>query len=298
MMKKTTFLCATVAVLLLTLASCKHEERYLVRYSQTDSTGALEGDVLESFVWEDGVLKQSSTFNPQAKERAGFDDYSAVFNYSVDYAYENGLMQCLTGNKFHSVFTYDEGKVVQIDQLSNDGVLAYRAKFTYVDEETIEAEYLSMSKEAIQWMECQLYPRRDSTGAQVLPEMPEDTTLKLNSKAIYHWQGGNLVSIKTEFIGLFTTESELEYDNKINPFYHTYCDIDRQDVFPISIVFGQNNIWSKNNVTRVTVKSSMMGATTTDEPLVLEFSYKYEGDYPVLQKDEKASHYYRYDYDK
>ena len=70
-MKKTTFLCATVAVLLLTLASCKHEERYLVRYSQTDSTGALEGDVLESFVWEDGVLKQSSTFNPQAKERAG-----------------------------------------------------------------------------------------------------------------------------------------------------------------------------------------------------------------------------------
>lgn len=298
-MKKTAIFCALAAVLLLAMGSCKQEERHLLRYSMTDSTIQIQDATICEYVWQDGVLKQAILNNPYAKasEHPEYEDWCAFFNYTIDYAYENGELKSLTGNKYHAELTYDNGNLVRVDQISNTGVLAYRAVYSYSDSNKVNATYYKMSDEAIRWLESNLYPRKDSTGARVEMVMPEDTSLHVSSEAVYEWADGNMVYAKTTYAWGTIIESRIEYDEKINPFYNTYYGIDNLDSYSIVLAFGMNDkVNSKNNVTKVATKVWNEGQESEVREEVFEYSYEYDGDYPVVQRSNKNNAEYRFEY--
>lgn len=296
-MKRNYFICAVATILLFSLGSCKHQDRMLLRFSQTDTNMQLEDATLFDFVWKDGVLQQVRKNNPFAHSDSLYEDYAAIFNYTLDYAYKDGGLSSLSGNKFHSEFVYENGRLVRIDQFSKDGILAYRVTFDQGDSNKVKAVYYAMTEESIKWLESNLYPRNDSTGARVCMEMPEDTTLHVKAEANYQWNNDNLVYAKVSFAEGLVVESHMEYDSKINPFYRTYCEFDRLDVLAISLPFGFNNSGvSKNNVTKAVVSSQLAGEETSET--IFENTYEYDGDYPIVQRSNQNASEYHYEYEK
>lgn len=298
-MKRISIICA-VAVLLLLCGACKQQERTLLSYSVSDKSSPDGWSLLREFVWKDGVVEQLRLHNPSKFERPEFEDWDSFFNYDLDYTYENGVLRSLTGNKYRTEFTYEGDKLVRVDQFSKDeGVHAYRVTFNYEGDDKVNADYYAMSHDALLWLESGLYPRKDSTGTRVQIEMPEDTTLHLSAQAVYQWQNGNLVSVKTDYIGQFTIESRMEYDDKVNPFYKTYGNFDKLDLLSVTYPYAGNNLGvSKNNLTKITWSTSLKVEDKPIQEMVFEYSYKYDGDYPVLQKDMRDSLEYRYEYVK
>ena len=296
-MKKISFFLAIAAVLLIVMGSCKQEDRKLVRYTMSDSASEAEAGLLYELVWEDGMLKELHHSNPSKIERPEFEDFDAVFNYTLEYGYENGVLKSLNGNKYRSELTFEGEKLVRIDQYSKEGgVHAYSMVLDYGEANKVKATYYSMEKDAIQWLECTLYPRNDSTGTRVSMEMPEDTTLHVFAEAEYEYENGNLVCAKLSYVEGLMIESRMEYDNKINPFYGIYCHFDKMDLLAIESAYAFNELGlSKNNLTKVTSRSNVEGVADGQE-LVIEFSYEYDGEYPMTQKCAQNSGVCHYEY--
>lgn len=286
-----------MTVVLLSLGACKNNERMLSRYSLTDTAHNVVDATLNEFVWNDGVLQMVRVNNPFVAERPEYEDYCAIFNYDLNYEYENGILRTVKGNKYHSVFTFEGDKLVRVDQYSNDGVHAFQTNFNYLDSGIVKATYYAMSREAFMWLESNLYPRKDSTGAMLHYDMP-DTSLHLLAEGTYQWNDGNLVYSKASFEGGTFVESWMEYDNKINPFYNTYCEFDKMDVLSVSLSWADNNLGvSKNNLQKITVQMDGLGADAA-QPVVEENTYEYEGDYPVVRRNSKNAVEYHYEYVK
>lgn len=279
-----------IALLLLSMESCKRQDRKLLRFSQSDA-------VLCDFTWEDEILQHVQLNNPFVNDNPEYEDYASIFNYSIAYEYENGQIHLLTGNKYRTEFTYDGNNLACIDQFSYDGVLAHRVTFSYEDSNKSKAIYYSISDEAIKWLESRLYPRKDSTGERIYLEMPSDTTLHVCAEAEYQWENDNLVYAKTSFAQGFSLESHMEYDDKVNPFYHTYYDFNKLEIVAVMMSFGFNNMGvSKNNITRVSVINQSEDQQTQET--ILDYTYEYDGNYPIVQKNVQNQFEYYYEYVK
>lgn len=296
-MKKSFILCAFAALLLCTLASCNHQERHLVRFSVVDSAQQFDNPSLYEFVWQDDLLQLVRHNNPNVLDGPQYD----FFHYDASYTYENGHIASITGNKYRTLLSYENDKLVRAEQYSIEGnILTHRAIFSYLDDNKVKASYYAMPQDAIIQLESVIYHRTDSTGAPLALSMPEDTSLSLSSEALYQYQDGNLVSVSATIDGFMNVETKMEYDNKINPLCNTLCQIDKLDVFPLSMAFGHTNDManSKNNLTKVVVKM-LSPSDSLSKEVVFEYSYEYDGDYPVVQHcfgfNSKFSHIYEYD---
>lgn len=180
---------------------------------------------------------------------------------------------------------------MRIDQFSKkDGVHAYRVVFSYDGSNKVNATYYSMTKESIHWLECGLYPRNDSTGTRIQPEMPDDTALHVSAEALYQWENGNLVHTQCTLTGLYSVESHMEYDNKINPLYNTYVGFDKMDLFVLAMCLDPTELGvSKNNMTKITTLINQEGDENAQNEIITEYSYEYDGDYPTVQTDLRSS---------
>lgn len=290
-MKKTIIFVAVAAMLMLAFTACKPQEKKILRYSIADTiqpTGELP---LCEFVWDGDMLKQVHKSNPYSGDRPQYEDWAAFFNYTTDYVYEDEQLKSITGNKYRSSFTYEGDKLVRIDQFSKeDGVHAYRVDFSYGDSNKVNATYYSMTKEALHWLECSLYPRNDSTGTRIQPEMPADTTLHVSAEAVYQWENGNLVYTQCSLTDSYSMESRMEYDNKINPLFNTHTDFDKIELLVLTLSTSPNDLGvSKNNVTKTTISMSQGDEANTQNKIVLEYSYEYDGEYPTAQTELRTS---------
>lgn len=297
-MKRLSFMIVLTAVLL-SLGSCNRQDRKLLRYSMSDTSYRIENATLMDFVWKDGAIQQVNFNNPYLFDRPDYEDYSSVFNYNLEYAYSDSVLCALKGNKYYSKLNFVQRKLESIDQYSQDGVHAYHVTFTPEDSYTMKVVYYSMSNEAMKWLESNLYPRKDSAGAKVHYEMPEDTSLHVFAEATYQWKDGNLVYAKASFVEGFSVESNMEYDNKVNPFHNIYCKFDRVDFLASALHWADNTLGvSKNNLTKVSVRFQQDGEGELKMENTFENSYEYDGDYPVLQKSTKNATVFRYEYVK
>lgn len=272
-----------------------------MRYSITDTSSRIEDVALMDFVWKNSVIQQVSLNNPYSSCRPYSEDENQIFNYNLEYAYSNSVLCTLKGNKYYSKLNFVQGKLESIDQYSQDGVHAYHVIFTPEDSCTTKVVYYSMSNEAMKWLESNLYPRKDSAGTKIHYEMPKDTSLHVFAEATYQWKDGNLVYAKASFAEGFSVESNMEYDNKVNPFYNTYCKFDRVDFLASTFHWADNTLGvSKNNLTKISIRFQPNGEVGSElgENFIFEYSYEYDGDYPVLQKSTKNATVFRYEYVK
>ena len=293
-MKKTVFL-TLVAALAFSMSAChngeQQNERQLTQITISDTTLEQEG-LLTEITWQDGRITSLHKNNPY--ETIGTRFAESYFDYTLNFTYEGDKVVKYQDHKFYITVDYEGDRIKEMNQYTLDSnIHMYQVIFNYEGDDVVKVTRNSISHDAILWLEALLYNRIDSTGVPVRLERPSDLELSPSMYTTWHMQNGNMIANETEYLrDSLTVNTTLEYDDKINPFYNNPSRFDHLDMFTLLQVYGDNDCGiSKNNVVKATVHTGEM-------EYVLDYSYEYDGDYPIVKNNTKMNSKEHYHYNK
>lgn len=276
-MKKTVLLFAILS-LSLVFVSCKHQKEQSIKHISTvtldESMRGIHDAQLYKWTWEGG----------KALSKRYDNVYDPFFSHDMHYTYEDGRIVKVSDEHYFTTFTYNGTHVAQLDQFSYTGVHVARATLEDQGNGRMKVRFERLSSAAMKWVESCVFERKDTLGNVIRVEKPADTSLHENSVADLVWKDGNLVSAKVDyFVDGFSIDTQMEYDDKVNPFYGLYTEFTNLDYAYVTMSHCDNTTGlSKNNTTRVI---SVMEGPLGKQVDTLNYSYTYSGNYPTSMKN-------------